>query len=339
MSAITQSTYGNCDNVSGHSLNRVCSEIKKLVTEYPDRLTLASTGGPVTGNDASDRKVWVSNTKKLEDAGVMGIEYSLSCPQGGDGTKGDIVSQDAELTAKIVEWIMKAGKADIPKLFKLTAAVTAIYPIITAIKEVFARYPNKKAGVTLANTFPSLSFRTGNKKNWEEGIVVGLSGEGVIPISNLTLANVSKLGVTVSGNGGPMDYKAAADFLALGAKTVQFCTIAMKYGYGIIDDLHSGLSYLLSERGYSSVNELIGCALPNPVTGFMELSSVKKISDVNSELCQHCGNCTRCPYQAVALDNKNIPFTDASKCIGCSICVQKCFSGALYMREVLSVKC
>ncbi|MCU0607925.1 MAG: 4Fe-4S binding protein [Candidatus Edwardsbacteria bacterium] len=28
-----------------------------------------------------------------------------------------------------------------------------------------------------------------------------------------------------------------------------------------------------------------------------------------------------------------MPQTDASKCIGCSICVQKCFAGALSMRE------
>ncbi|MDD5362580.1 MAG: FAD-dependent oxidoreductase [Ignavibacteria bacterium] len=333
MFAVTKNTYGNCDNVSGHPLDRVCSEISKLVSEFPDRLTMASTGGPVTGNNEEDKKVWVSNTKKLENSGVMGIEYSLSCPQGGDGTKGDIVSQDAELTAKIIDWVMEAGNPDIPKLFKLTAAVTAIYPIITAIKEVFAKYPNKKAGVTLANTFPALSFRQGNKETWEEGIVVGLSGEGVIPISNLTLANVSKLGITVSGNGGPMDYKTAADFLALGAKTVQFCTIVMKHGYGIIDELHSGLSYLLKERGIKSVEELIARTLPNPVTGFMELTATKKISSVNDELCEHCGNCTRCPYLAIELNNKSIPQTDASKCIGCSICVQKCFAGALYMRE------
>jgi NADPH-dependent glutamate synthase beta subunit-like oxidoreductase/dihydroorotate dehydrogenase/ferredoxin len=333
MFAVTQSTYGNCDNVSGHSLDRVCNEIEKLVKEFPDRLTIASTGGPVTGNDEEDKKVWVSNTKKLENAGAMGIEYSLSCPQGGDGTKGDIVSQDAELTGKIIDWVMEASNYETPKLFKLTAAVTAIYPIIMEIKRVFAKYPGKKAGVTLANTFPSLSFRKGKNENWEEGIVIGLSGEGVIPISNLTLANVSKLGVIVSGNGGPMDYKSAADFLALGAETVQFCTIIMKYGYGIIDELHSGLSYLLKERGLKSVKELIGRALPNPITGFMELTSLKKISDVNKDLCEHCGNCTRCPYQAIELNSKKNPITDASKCIGCSICVQKCFSGALFMRD------
>jgi NADPH-dependent glutamate synthase beta subunit-like oxidoreductase/dihydroorotate dehydrogenase/NAD-dependent dihydropyrimidine dehydrogenase PreA subunit len=335
MFAVSQNTYGNCDNVSGHPLDRVCSEIQKLVKEFPDRLTMASTGGPVSGNDEQDKKIWVSNTKKLESAGAMGIEYSLSCPQGGDGTKGDIVSQDAELTGKIIDWVMEASDYETPKLFKLTAAVTAIYPIITEIKRVFAKYPGKKAGVTLANTFPSLAFRKGSKRNWEEGIVIGLSGEGVIPISNLTLANVSKLGVVVSGNGGPMDYKSAADFLALGAETVQFCTVAMKYGYGIIDELHSGLSYLLKERGLNSVKELIGRALPNPVTGFMELTSLKKISDVNKDLCEHCGNCTRCPYQAIELNSKKTPVTDASKCIGCSICVQKCFSGALFMRDRL----
>ena len=115
------------------------------------------------------------------------MEYSLSCPQGGDGTKGDIVSQDAELTAKIIDWVMQVSDANVPKLFKLTAAVTSIYPIMTAIKEVFDKYPDKKAGVTLANTFPALSFRKGNKENWEEGVVIGLSGEGVIPIKTLLL--------------------------------------------------------------------------------------------------------------------------------------------------------
>jgi dihydropyrimidine dehydrogenase (NAD+) subunit PreA len=228
---------------------------------------------------------------------------------------------------------MEVGDPRTPKLFKLTAAVTAIHPIIAAVRAVFAGYPNKKAGVTLANTFPTLAFRKGKKETWEEGVVVGMSGEGVIPISNLMLANVSKMGVVVSGNAGPMDYRAAADFLALGVRTVQFCTVVMKYGYGIVEELHSGLSFLMEERGIKSVAELIGRALPDPITGFMELSPVKKISEVNADLCEHCGNCSRCPYLAIALDEDKVPVIDASKCIGCSICALKCFSGALYMRE------
>ena len=333
MFALTRSTYGNCDNVSGHPLDRVCREVAKLVKEFPDRLTLASTGGPVTGHDAADKAVWQSNTRKLQNSGAMGVEYSLSCPQGGDGTAGDVVSQNAALTAKIIDWVMEASDTDNPKLFKLTAAVTAIQPIIKAIQEVFARYPNKKAGVTLANSFPSLAFRKAAGRRWEEGVVIGMSGEGLLPISNLTLAKVSSTGITVSGNGGAMTYRDAANFLALGAQTVQFCTAAMKYGLGYVDELHSGLSYLMEERGFRSVKELIGSALPNPVTDFGALSPTKKLPQVIAALCQHCGNCARCPYQAIVLNSRGVPTFDASHCVGCSLCAQKCFAGAISMRD------
>jgi dihydropyrimidine dehydrogenase (NAD+) subunit PreT len=371
MSVIGPSTYGNCDNVSGHALDRVCQEVGRLIKEFPDRLTLASTGGPVTGRDEQDRAVWQSNTRKLQNAGAMGVEYSLSCPQGGDGTEGDIVSQNAELAARIIDWVMEASSEDNPKLFKLTAAVTSIQPIIKRIQQVFAKYPKKKGGVTLANSFPSLTFRSRppgapgaqplgcrtvltpqgsepvglskvlqpegcapvlHHRRWEEGVIVGMSGEGVLPISYLTLAKISGLGVAVSGNGGPMNYKAAANFLALGAQTVQFCTIVMKYGLGIVDELHSGLSFLMEERGFKSVKELIGSALPNPITDFMALSATKKLPQVIAELCEHCGNCTRCPYQAITLNGKKVPLFDPALCIGCSLCAQKCFAGAISMR-------
>ncbi len=333
MFALAPTTYANCDNVSGHSLSRVCREIETLRREFPDRLTLGSTGGPVTGDDENDAKGWQSNTRMLESAGACGIEYSLSCPQGGDGTKGDIVSQDAELTARIIGWVLRAGDPDVPKLFKLTGAVTSIHPILAAIRDVFARHPRARAGVTLANTFPVLAFRPGRKQAWDEGVVVGMSGEGVAPISNLTLANAARHGLVVSGNGGPMDHRAAAHFLALGARTVQFCTIAMKHGVGIVDDLHSGLSHLMAERGIRSVRDLVGCALPGAITPFMELSPVKQVSDVRAEACRHCGNCTRCPYLAITPGPDGVPVTDPARCVGCSLCVQKCFSGALYMRD------
>ncbi len=325
-------TYANADNVSGHPLDRICREVEQLVKQWPDRLTMASTGGPVTGHDETDSAGWISNTKKLEAAGAMGIEYSLSCPQGGDGTEGAIVSQNAALTAKIIDWIMQAGDGSIPKLFKLTAAVTSIIPILRAIRTVLARYPEKKAGITLANSFPTLAFRPAIGRKWEEGVIVGMSGEGVTPISYLTLAQAVPEGIEISGNGGPMNYKAAMDFLALGVKTVQFCTIVMKHGYGIIHELESGTSFLMQERGIQSMKELIGIAQPQPITDFMALSPVKKISEADQDLCVACGNCARCPYLAITLDEHGYPHTDPALCIGCSICAKKCFTGAISMR-------
>jgi NADPH-dependent glutamate synthase beta subunit-like oxidoreductase/dihydroorotate dehydrogenase/Pyruvate/2-oxoacid:ferredoxin oxidoreductase delta subunit len=331
--AFNQETWGNCDNVSGHALDRVCGEIGVLRKEFPDRLIAGSTGGPVSGRDEEDIKGWQSNTRKLEDAGAMAIEYSLSCPQGGDGTEGAIVSQNARLTAKIIDWVMQVSNPEVPKLFKLTAAVTSVEVIIKAIREVFARYPGKKAGITLANTFPVLGFRTGQKKTWDEGIVYGMSGAGVAPISNLTLASVANMGVTVSSNGGAMDYRSSAHFLALGARSVQYCTAPMKYGVGYITELESGLSHLMAARGMKGMADLIGAALPNPITGFMDISAQKKISNVNRDLCMQCGNCSRCSYGAIKLDGERFPLISAEHCVGCSICTQKCFAGALSMRD------
>jgi len=178
------------------------------------------------------------------------------CPQGGDGTKGDIVSQDAELTAKIIGWVLESGDPEVPKLFKLTAAVTSVAPIITAIKEVFARHPQAKSGVTLANTFPTLAFRPGSKERWEEGIVVGMSGAGVTPISNLTLANVSRLGVVVSATAARWTTRRSQ---LPGARRTHRTVLLDRDEVRARDRGRASLrlSYLLAERGLSSVEELI----------------------------------------------------------------------------------
>jgi dihydropyrimidine dehydrogenase (NAD+) subunit PreA len=287
MFQLNKSTYANCDNVSEVPLRTVIANAKRLISEYPDRLTIVSTGGPVTGHDEQDKLVWQANTKLIDKAGVYGVEYSLSCPQGGDGTEGDIVSQNASLTAKVISWVLEVSNPEIPKLFKLTGAVTSIVPILSAIKDVFSNYPNKKAGVTLANSFPAVAFRDDDKKEWQDGIMVGMSGHAVKYISNLTLAKASSLGVTISGNGGVMNYKDAAHFLALGCGTVQICTAVMKKGIHYISHLEGGLKYYMKEKQIKNINELIGIALPSPILDFMDISPVKRISSVNPDLCEH----------------------------------------------------
>jgi len=327
MTCFNDETWGNCDNVSDHTLSQVCREIKKLVKEYPDRITGASTGGNVSGNDKADMKSWQHNTQKLEHAGAMVIEYSLSCPQGGEGAEGDIVSQNAALTAKIIGWVLEVSDPDIPKLFKLTSAVTDIRTILKAVKAVMRKYPKqKKVGVTLANTFPSLVFKEGKKKEWEDGIVSGMSGEGITPVSYLCLASAGNMKIPISGNAGPMHYRAAADFLALGTNSVQFCTVVEKFGYGIIDDLKSGLSHLLEAKGIKSVSKLVGVAQPNPIRDFMDLEGNKQISSCEYDFCVQCGNCTRCPYMAIKLDKDKYPEIDPTKCIGCGLCTLQCFA-------------
>jgi heterodisulfide reductase subunit A-like polyferredoxin len=89
---------------------------------------------------------------------------------------------------------------------------------------------------------------------------------------------------------------------------------------------------MMKERGISSMKELIGIAQPHPIIDFMALSAVKKISSPDHDLCVSCGNCARCPYLAISMNDKGYPTTNAALCIGCSICAQKCFTGAISMR-------
>jgi heterodisulfide reductase subunit A-like polyferredoxin len=89
----------------------------------------------------------------------------------------------------------------------------------------------------------------------------------------------------------------------------------------------------MQARGIPSMKELIGIAQPHPITDFMSLSPVKKLSEFNYDLCTSCGNCARCPYLAITLDDKGRPNSDPALCIGCSICAKKCFVGAIAMRE------
>jgi dihydropyrimidine dehydrogenase (NAD+) subunit PreA len=160
-----------------------------------------------------------------------------------------------------------------------------------------------------------------------------MSGEGVLPISYLSLSRAGSMGVFISGNGGAMNHHDAANFLALGAGNVQFCTAVERYGYGIIEHLESGLSHLLEARKIGSVSDLIGIAQPHPVTDFMDIPPKHKHSSLIKDLCVNCGNCTRCPYLAIELDEESFPTIDEEKCMGCSLCVQLCWTNALEMIE------
>jgi heterodisulfide reductase subunit A-like polyferredoxin len=81
------------------------------------------------------------------------------------------------------------------------------------------------------------------------------------------------------------------------------------------------------------VQELIGIALPEPVTDFMALTPDKMLSAFDRDLCLQCGNCGRCPYLAISFSQDNFPVTDPSRCVGCGFCAQKCFANAILMRD------
>lgn len=323
-------SFANCDSVSARPLDELCADIKKLRVEFPDKLTMASTGTELTGDCEEDRGRWLRVTKKLEEAGAMGIEYSLSCP-GTDGIDSLAVNQDVEKTIEIARWILEAADPKIPKLFKLTAFVPSITPFVEALKKLQNQFPDSKFGITIGDTLPSLVFQKRGKSAWENGVIMGMGGRRIFSVNAFAIANCVGQGIPVNASGGISSYMDAANYLAMGTQFVQLCSLVMRYGYGIIDDLKNGLASLMQFRGIGSIQQLVGIAGPDIVLPFEEITEEKKIPAVKVELCSGCGNCTSCHAQAVHLDDDKYPVFDPERCIGCSFCSQICFTGALKM--------
>ncbi len=65
----------------------------------------------------------------------------------------------------------------------------------------------------------------------------------------------------ISGMGGISTWQDAAEFLLLGAASLQVCTAVMHYGFRIIEDLCDGLSNWMDEKGFDTIAE---CPRPKP---------------------------------------------------------------------------
>jgi hypothetical protein len=67
---------------------------------------------------------------------------------------------------------------------------------------------------------------------------------------------------SLSGIGGVETGEDAAQFILLGASTVQVCTGVMIHGYKLIHDLTKGLSAFMDQHGFKTVEEFRGKSLP-----------------------------------------------------------------------------
>ena len=171
-----------------------------------------------------------------------------------------------------------------------------------------------------------------------KSIVGGYSGPAVKPIALRFISDLNGCGelkdLHISGIGGIETWKDAAEFILLGAGSVQITTAVMQYGYRIIDDLLEGLSEYLKRKGIASVKDLIGGASRTVV----DHQSIERDTIVfpvfNTELCSGCGRCyLSCMdggHQAIQFDPETRrPKLIGSKCVGCHLCRQVCRFGAI----------
>jgi dihydropyrimidine dehydrogenase (NAD+) subunit PreA len=162
----------------------------------------------------------------------------------------------------------------------------------------------------------------------------GYCGPAVKPIALNMVAEIARdpatRGMPISGIGGVTTWRDAAEFIAMGCGTVQVCTAAMTYGFKIVQEMIDGLSDYMDRKGYSSLDDFRGRAVPNVTDWqFLNLNYVTK-ARIDQDACIKCGRChIACEdtsHQAITAMKDGVRHFEVidEECVGCNLCVNVC---------------
>ncbi len=319
--------FNNIELISDRPLEVNLREIKQVKRDWPDRAMVVSLMVPC------QEESWRSILARVEETGADAVELNFGCPHGmSERGMGSAVGQVPDYVEMVVRWCKAHTR--MPVLVKLTPNVTNILVPARAAKAGGAD------GVSLINTINSITGVDLDAMAPEptvdgKGTHGGYCGPAVKPIALHMVAEIARdaatRGMPISGIGGIATWRDAAEFMALGAGTVQVCTAAMHYGFKIVDDLIDGLSNWMDERGHAGVEELVGRAVPN-VTDWQYLNlDYKIVARIDPELCITCGlchiACEDTAHQAIAArrqDGKRRYEVIDAECVGCNLCMHVC---------------
>ena len=311
---------GNTDLISIYPAEEVARIVKKLKKKYSKHIVSASIMG-------WNKTSWQAAAKILVDAGVDWLECSFSCPQGNLGEEpGRMLAQNVDASRKVTGMVKKAA-GNTPVFVKITPLVTDIQAIAKAVCDEGAD------GVTASNSIPSLmgiDLDTGRPipDVEDRSTYSGLTGAAIKPISLRVIAEIAKvIDKPILATGGASTWQDAVEMMMVGAASVQFCTAVILRGLSIIEDLTSGLSNYMTERGLDSPQSLIGQALPHIVDhAQLPIRNIRSI--ISEELCIRCGLCvTSCQdggHQAISWSDDRLPVVDHKRCTGCGLCKVVC---------------
>jgi len=237
--------------------------------------------------------------------------------------------------------------ASIPVIVKLTPNVTDI------VKPARAAVAGHANAVSLINTINSIvgvdldSFEIRPNVGGKGGHG-GYAGPAVRPIALHMLSQVAsdpefqQANIPISGMGGIQTWRDAAEFLLLGATSLQVCTAVMHYGFRLIEDLTDGLSNWLDEKGATSIQQVIGASVPR-ISNFGDFDlSFKSVARIDESKCIQCNLCyvacdegahqcidltvdgARIDPAVYAGESKPMPKVREEDCVGCDLCSLVC---------------
>ena len=314
----------NIELITDRSLEINLQEIKSVKRDYPDRALVVSLMVPC------DEESWKAILKRVEETEADGVELNFGCPHGmAERGMGSAVGQVPEYIEMVTRWVKQHSR--MPCIVKLTPNITDVRAPAEAAKRGGAD------AVSLINTINSITSVDLDLFAPEptidgKGTHGGYCGPAVKPIALNMVAEIARAeatrGLPISGIGGVTTWRDAAEFMALGCGNVQVCTAAMTYGFKVVQEMISGLSQWMDDKGYRSTADFIGMAVPNVTDWqYLNLNYVAK-AQISQDDCIKCGRCyAACEdtsHQAIAMSADRVFTVKDEECVACNLCVDVC---------------
>jgi len=316
----------NIELISDRPLEVNLREIKQVKRAWPDRALVVSLMVPC------DENSWKTILPQVEETGADGIELNFGCPHGmSERGMGSSVGQVPEYVEMVARWCKQNTR--MPVIVKLTPNISDIRQPARAAKNGGAD------AVSLINTVSSivsvdLDQMAPTPTIDGKGSHGGYCGPAVKPIALNMVAEIARdpetAGLPISGIGGVTSWRDAAEFMALGAGSVQVCTAAMTYGYKIVEEMIAGLENWMDEKGYSTTDEFVGKAVPNVSDWqYLNLNYITK-AKIDQDKCIKCGRChivcEDTSHQAITerVNGERHYEVKDEECVGCNLCVNVC---------------
>src|SRR4051795_8946934 len=251
--------WQNIELISDRPFPVWIDELNQLKDDYPDGVVIAS----VMEEYHKDR--WVEIIERVQATGVAGFELNFSCPHGLPERKmGAAMGQDCALLNEVCGWVMSAAK--VPVWAKLTPNVTSIAAGAEAALAAGCQ------GVSAINTIlcvMGVDLETLRPEPTVEGYTVpgGYSCLAIKPIALRMVKECAEVirdrfpGRSLSGIGGVESGADAAQFILLGADTVQVCTGVMKMGYDCVRRMRDDLLGFMARHGFETISQFKGKSL------------------------------------------------------------------------------
>lgn len=317
--------FSNIELISDRPLSANLREIEEVKKYFPGHAVIASLM-------VETRKEWEQIIRDVQNAGADGIELNFGCPHGMcERGMGSAVGQEPEVLKTIVGWVMDTAK--IPVITKLSPNISHITdPGLAAVQ-------GGTNAISLVNTFKSivgidLDTYAPYPLVDGKGTNGGYCGPAIKPIAMQMVRELAQhpeiAHVPISGIGGIETWRDVVEFILLGASSVQVCTAAMHYGFGIVREMEAGLQRFMQDKGFQTIYDFCGKALPN-TTEWKRLNlHYKVVASIDPQKCIGCQLCyIACDdgaHQAIALPTNagRTPSIIEENCVGCNLCSLVC---------------